>query len=132
MHVLTNGRKFADVSFTQQMKERSEKLKITFGIPLYSSRSSVHDYLVGSEGAFDETVMGLINAGNSGINIELRIIPTLANYMELDKIIEFAGRVFSNINQISLMGLESIGWARKTGHQSSLSMIAIVRKFSLP
>ncbi|MEI6913224.1 His-Xaa-Ser system radical SAM maturase HxsC, partial [Klebsiella pneumoniae] len=68
---------------------------------------------VGSEGAFDETVMGLINAGNSGINIELRIIPTLANYMELDKIIEFAGRVFSNINQISLMGLESIGWARK-------------------
>lgn len=113
LHVLTNGRKFADVSFTQQMKERSEKLKITFGIPLYSSRSSVHDYLVGSEGAFDETVMGLINAGNSGINIELRIIPTLANYMELDKIIEFAGRVFSNINQISLMGLESIGWARK-------------------
>ncbi|RDP17589.1 His-Xaa-Ser system radical SAM maturase HxsC [Escherichia coli] len=113
LHVLTNGRKFADVSFTQQMKERSEKLKITFGIPLYSSRSSVHDYLVGSEGAFDETVRGLINAGNSGINIELRIIPTLANYMELDKLIEFAGRVFSNINQISLMGLESIGWARK-------------------
>ncbi|HBT9869564.1 TPA: His-Xaa-Ser system radical SAM maturase HxsC [Klebsiella pneumoniae] len=113
LHVLTNGRKFADVSFTQQVKERSEKLKITFGIPLYSARSSVHDYLVGSEEAFDETVRGLINAGNSGINIELRIIPTLANYMELDKIIEFAGRVFYNINQISLMGLESIGWARK-------------------
>ncbi|ECF6076731.1 His-Xaa-Ser system radical SAM maturase HxsC [Salmonella enterica subsp. houtenae] len=113
LHVLTNGRKFADVSFTQQVKRRSEKLKITFGIPLYSARSSVHDYLVGSEEAFDETVRGLINAGNSGINIELRIIPTLANYMELDNIIEFAGRVFSNINQISLMGLESIGWARK-------------------
>ena len=113
LHVLTNGRKFSDVSFTRQMKERSEKIKITFGIPLYSSRSSVHDYLVGSEGAFDETVRGLINAGNSGINIELRIIPTQANYTELDDIVEFTGRVFSNINQISLMGLESIGWARK-------------------
>ncbi|MBO1588490.1 conserved hypothetical protein [Serratia proteamaculans] len=113
LHVLTNGRKFSDVSFTRQMKERSDKIKITFGIPLYSSRSSVHDYLVGSEGAFDETVRGLINAGNSGINIELRIIPTQANYTELDDIVEFAGRVFSNINQISLMGLESIGWARK-------------------
>lgn len=113
LHVLTNGRKFADVSFTQQMKERSDKIKITFGIPLYSSRASVHDYLVGSEGAFDETVRGLINAGNSGINIELRVIPTQANYTELDDIVEFAGRVFSNINQISLMGLESIGWARK-------------------
>lgn len=113
LHVLTNGRKFADVSFTRQMKERSEKIKITFGIPLYSSRASVHDYLVGSEGAFDETVRGLINAGNSGINIELRVIPTQANYNELNDIVEFAGRVFSNINQISLMGLESIGWARK-------------------
>ncbi|TMR08009.1 His-Xaa-Ser system radical SAM maturase HxsC, partial [Escherichia coli] len=28
-------------------------------------------------------------------------------------IVEFVCRVFSNINQISLMGLESIGWARK-------------------
>ncbi|EOT9332933.1 His-Xaa-Ser system radical SAM maturase HxsC, partial [Escherichia coli] len=52
-------------------------------------------------------------AGNLGINIELRVIPTLANYTELDDIVEFAGRVFSNINQISLMGLEPIGWARK-------------------
>ncbi|ROR06964.1 His-Xaa-Ser system radical SAM maturase HxsC [Erwinia sp. JUb26] len=113
LHVLTNGRNFADVRFTQRMKERSEKMRITFGIPLYSSRPSVHDYLVGSEGAFNETVRGLINAGNSGINIELRIIPTRANYNELDSIVEFAGRVFSNINQISLMGLESTGWARK-------------------
>lgn len=113
LYVLTNGRKFADVSFTQQMKERSEKIKITFGIPFYSSRAYVHDYLVGSEGAFNETDRELINASNSGINIELRVIPTQANYTELDDIVEFAGRVFSNINQISLTGLESIGWARK-------------------
>ncbi|EDC3114570.1 MULTISPECIES: His-Xaa-Ser system radical SAM maturase HxsC [Enterobacteriaceae] len=113
LHVLTNGRKFADITFTQEMAKRSKKIKITFGIPLYSSRPLVHDHLVGSDGAFNETVKGLINAGNSGINIELRVIPTLVNYTELDDIVEFVGRVFSNINQISLMGLESIGWARK-------------------
>ena len=113
LHVLTNGRKFADASFAEEIKHRCGKIKITFGIPLYSSRQAVHDQLVGSKGAFDETVRGLINAGNSGINIELRIIPTQANHHELADIVEFAGRVFSNINQISLMGLESIGWARK-------------------
>ncbi|MCI1677608.1 MAG: His-Xaa-Ser system radical SAM maturase HxsC [Ewingella americana] len=113
LHVLTNGRRFSDAEFTKKIKERSDKIPITFGIPLYSSRSSIHDYLVDCEGAFGETVKGLINAGNSGINIELRIIPTQANYNDLDDIVEFAGRVFSNINQISLMGLESIGWARK-------------------
>ncbi|HDU2755112.1 TPA: His-Xaa-Ser system radical SAM maturase HxsC, partial [Klebsiella pneumoniae] len=102
-----------DINFTQEMAKRSKKIKITFGIPLYSLRPLVHDHLVGNDGAFNETVKGLINAGNSGINIELRVIPTLANYTELDDIVEFVGRVFSNINQISLMGLESIGWARK-------------------
>ncbi len=71
----------------------------------------MHDHLVGSDGAFNETVKGLINAGNSGINIELRVIPTLANYTELDDIVEFVGRVFSNINTISLMGLDIIGSA---------------------
>ncbi len=64
------------------MAKRSKKIKITFGIPLYSSRPLVHDHLVGNDGAFNETVKGLINAGNSGINIELRVIPTLANYTE--------------------------------------------------
>ncbi|MCS4330093.1 His-Xaa-Ser system radical SAM maturase HxsC, partial [Klebsiella pneumoniae] len=100
LHVLTNGRKFSDINFTQEMAKRSKKIKITFGIPLYSLRPLVHDHLVGNDGAFNETVKGLINAGNSGINIELRVIPTLANYTELDDIVEFVGRVFSNINQI--------------------------------
>lgn len=113
LHVLTNGRAFADGNFAKQVKQRCDQVKITFGIPLYSSRQTVHDQLVGSEGAFKETVCGLINAGNLGINIELRIIPTKANYLELPDIIEYVGRVFSNINQISIMGLESIGWARK-------------------
>ena len=113
LHVLTNGRKFADTNFYTGNGKAKQKIKITFGIPLYSSRPLVHDHLVGSDGAFNETVKGLINAGNLGINIELRVIPTLANYTELDDIVEFAGRVFSNINQISLMGLEPIGWAMK-------------------
>ncbi|WP_145529981.1 His-Xaa-Ser system radical SAM maturase HxsC [Yersinia alsatica] len=113
LHVLTNGRRFSDAGFVAKIKQRSDKLKITFGIPLYSSRHKTHDELVGSRGAYSETVRGLINAGNSGINIELRIIPTSINYQELPLIVEYVSRVFSNISQISIMGLESIGWARK-------------------
>ncbi len=46
LHVLTNGRKFADINFTQEVAKRGKKIKITFGIPLYSSRPLVHDHLV--------------------------------------------------------------------------------------
>ncbi len=40
---------------------------------VYKEQQFVHDHLVGSDGAFNETVKGLINAGNSGINIELEL-----------------------------------------------------------
>lgn len=113
LHVLTNGRRFSDSRYAKQIKQRCERLNITFGIPLYSSRQGVHDHLVGSRGAFDETVRGLINAGNLGINIELRFIPTKTNCHDLPNVVEYVGRIFSNINQISIMGLESVGWARK-------------------
>lgn len=88
----------------------------------------MHDHLVGNDGAFNETVKGLINAGNSGINIELRVIPTLANYTELDDIVEFVGRVFSTSIRFPLWGWNlSVGHER-TGQQSSLSTAVIVRK----
>lgn len=38
LHVLTNGRRFSDSAFAKQIKQRCERLNITFGIPLYSSR----------------------------------------------------------------------------------------------
>jgi His-Xaa-Ser system radical SAM maturase HxsC len=112
LHVLTNGRKLLISTLLRKWQSEAKRSKITFGIPLYSSRPLVHDHLVGSDGAFNETVKGLINAGTQGLISNLELFRHF-NYTELDDIVEFVGRVFSNINQISLMGLESIGWARK-------------------
>ncbi|WP_354690173.1 His-Xaa-Ser system radical SAM maturase HxsC [Phytobacter sp. RSE-02] len=120
LHVLTNGRGFSDTRFSKSVKERTKNMKITFGIPLYSSHASIHDQLVGSLGAFNDTVAGIINAGNLGINIELRFIPTRLNINELPELVEFTSRVFSNVNQISIMGLESTGWARKNWEHISI------------
>lgn len=134
LHVLTNGRRFADVAYARKIKSISEKLNITFGIPLYSSTAATHDILVGSPGAFDETVRGLINAGNLGVSIELRVIPTRQNIAELPGLVEYVNRVFSNVTQISVMGLESIGWARKNWDKISIDNYAdtdIFRQLSI-
>lgn len=120
LHVLTNGRHFSNSRFAKLVSEKTKNIRIAFGIPLYSTRALTHDYLVGRHGAFDDTVAGIINAGNLGINIELRFIPTKLNINELPDLIEFTCRVFSNINQISVMGLESIGWARKNWKRVSI------------
>ncbi|EDM46409.1 hypothetical protein MDG893_13139 [Marinobacter algicola DG893] len=112
LHVLSNGRAFSDSSFAKKIGARASS-NITFGIPLYASLGEVHDELVGAPGAFSDTVKGLINAGNAGIPIELRFIPTQMNLDEIVPTIEFVLRCLSNVIQISIMNLEPTGWARK-------------------
>ena len=113
LHVLTNGRAFSDIRFTKEIALRCRTMGLVFGIPLYSSRAHVHDELVGARGAFSETVTGMINAGNSGINMEVRFIPTKVNSGELAFVAEYINRVFSGVVQLSIMNLEATGWAKK-------------------
>lgn len=117
LHILTNGRAFNSLAFTEKMAEIASRVSVTFGIPLYSTNADTHNKMVGDPNAFTETVSGIINAGNSGLNIELRYIPTQENYTDISSVVEMASRVFSNINQISVMNLEATGWAKKNWHK---------------
>ena len=111
-HILSNGRGFANSNIAKSIGEIAKDGKVVFGIPLYSTNGQIHDDCVGAQGAFQETLLGLINAGNSGIPIEIRIIPLKQNYTELDSIVELVGRCVSSISQISIMNLEPTGWAK--------------------
>lgn len=112
LHILTNGRRFSDLEFTKRVAILCEDLNVTFGIPLYSAEAAKHDELVGATGAFDQTIRGLINAGNIGLSVELRIIPNQLNISELSLVVELATRCFSGVSQISVMNLEPTGWAK--------------------
>lgn len=113
LHILSNGRKLSDLEFTRRLAIRTKKTEVTLGVPFYSCLPKVHNRLVGSQTAFEETTAGLINAGNSGIPLEIRVIPTQHNVKELPETVEYICRVFSNIVQISIMNLEPTGWAKK-------------------
>ncbi|NOI25741.1 His-Xaa-Ser system radical SAM maturase HxsC [Vibrio mediterranei] len=113
LHILTNGRAFSDLEFTLKLASKINRMDVTFGIPLYSSKVSVHDYLVGNNGAFSETVTGMINAGNSGLKMEIRFIPTQHNAIEFPLVAEYVSRIFSNVVQLSVMNLEATGWAKR-------------------
>ncbi|OZG70868.1 His-Xaa-Ser system radical SAM maturase HxsC [Hahella sp. CCB-MM4] len=121
LHILSNGRAFSDTGFASEIAKRCQDTSITFGIPLYSILGSNHDRLVGAHGAYRDTINGLINAGNLGIPIELRIIPTQQNYKDISTIVEFSSRCLSNIVQVSIMNLEPTGWAKNSWHNLYLS-----------
>lgn len=112
IHLLTNGRKFADVEYLTAFV-KNVKGNTVLGIPLHSDNPIDHDYIAGAKGSFYETLKGLHNLGLLGFNIELRVILLQQNYHRLPKIAEFIALNLPFVSQVSIMGLEVTGYAEK-------------------
>jgi len=113
LHILSNGRSFKDRSFVDSFYGLNKDRQVLVGVPLYGTNSRIHDKLVNSNGAWWETIAGLINAGNRGIELEVRIIPTQLNYKEISSIVELVLTSCNHVSRISIMNLEQTGWAKK-------------------
>ena len=105
IHILTNGRAFADKQFTRRLGEIGPQ-KILLGIPLHSDNQIDHDLIAGAKGAFTETLWGLYNLARWSFDIELRVVLTKLNYQRLPKLAHFIYRNLPFVKYISLMGLE--------------------------
>jgi His-Xaa-Ser system radical SAM maturase HxsC len=111
VHVLSNGRRFADETFTRKYAD-VELADLMVGIPLYSSEPSLHDYIVQADGAFNETVRGILTLGEAGAKVELRVVVQQANVAVLSEIALYIVRNLPFVSQVALMGLEMTGLAR--------------------
>lgn len=112
IHILSNGRAFADKLFARQLGEIGPD-KILLGIPLHSDNQFDHDFIAGAKGAYTETLQGLYNLARWSFDIELRVVLTKQNYQRLPKIAHFIYRNLPFVKYISLMGLEYTGYTIK-------------------
>ncbi|MDP2860248.1 MAG: His-Xaa-Ser system radical SAM maturase HxsC [bacterium] len=110
--LLTNGRKFSDFGYTRLFSSLRHP-DITIGIPLYGDNDLEHDAVMGSKGAFNETVMGIINLASFGNQIEIRTVVHNLTYNKLLRISDFIYRNMTFVRHIAFMGLEVIDRARK-------------------
>ena len=111
LHVLSNGRAFADEAFSKAYAQ-VEHPDLMIGIPIYSADASVHDYVVQSKGAFDETVRGVLNLKRHGQRVEIRVVIHKQTCEGLSELANFISRNLLFVDQVALMGLEHIGFAR--------------------
>lgn len=116
IHILSNGRAFADKQFTRQLGEIGPE-KILLGIPLHSDNQIDHDLIAGAKGAYTETLLGLYNLARWSFDIELRVVLTKLNYQRLPKIAHFIYQNLPFVKYISLMGLEYAGYTIKNAEQ---------------
>ena len=82
------------------------------GIPLYSDLSTEHDYVVQADGAFDETIRGILNLKRLNQRVEIRVVIHKQTYQRLANLAEFIARNLLFVDHVALMGLEITGFTR--------------------
>lgn len=110
LHILTNGRGFAEGDFAAQAAGCSSK--VTWAIPLYSDAPEIHDYVVQSPGAFAQTLSGLINLARLDQCVEIRIVLQRAVAPRITQLAHFIARNLPFVAHVAWMGLEPMGFAR--------------------
>ena len=111
VHLLSNGRRFADDGYTAALAALQHP-DLMIGIPIYADISDVHDYVVQANGAFDETIRGILNLKRAGVRVEIRFVIHRDTYERLPQFAEFVARNLVFVDHVALMGLEPIGFAK--------------------
>jgi His-Xaa-Ser system radical SAM maturase HxsC len=111
LHILSNGRSFADQAFAQRYA-RVGHPDVMLGIPLYACDPTRHDYVVQARGAFDETVRGILNLKQYGQRVEIRVVLHKQTYQHLPALAQYIASNLLFVDHVALMGLEMTGFTR--------------------
>lgn len=111
LHLLSNGRRFADFGFASRYADVGNP-DIMVGIPVYAPEPGLHDFVVQADGAFDDTIHGILNLASLGQRIEIRIVIQRHTVPVLRDLAVFISRNLPFVEQVALMGLEMTGLAR--------------------
>lgn len=111
LHVLSNGRSFANSQFGQSLGEIGHA-DLMIGIPVYSDLPHIHDYVVQADGAFDETIRGILNLKQAGVPVEIRVVLHKQTVPRLRQLAEFLTRNLLFVDHVALMGLEMTGFTK--------------------
>ncbi len=111
LHMLSNGRLFSYLRLAQRLAAIGHS-NLMIGVPLYADTAGVHDFVVQAPGAFNQTIFGLLNLARVGIRIEIRMVVHRHTYERLPEFAAFVARNLPFVSQVSIMGLELMGYAR--------------------
>ncbi|QPF75868.1 His-Xaa-Ser system radical SAM maturase HxsC [Roseateles sp. DAIF2] len=108
--LLSNGRLLGQPSLAHTLLHRLEA-RLSWLVPLYGHADFLHDYVVQSPGAFDETLAGLLELQRHGQSIQLRIVLIAPVLESLPEICRFIARNLPFVSEVALMAAEPIGLA---------------------
>lgn len=111
VHVLSNGRLFSYLQYAQRLGGISHP-DLMIGIPVYADTADKHDFVVQAQGAFDETVRGILNLARCDVRVEIRVVLHRQTVDRLPQLARFLARNLPFVDHVALMGLEMMGFTR--------------------
>jgi His-Xaa-Ser system radical SAM maturase HxsC len=111
LHVLTNGRRFADHGLARTLTEAGGD-KTVWAVPLYADVARAHDAIVVAPGAFEETLSGLFALAQHKARVEIRIVLHAMSVPRLSQLASYIYRRMPFVEHVAFMGLEPMGFAR--------------------
>ncbi len=111
LHILSNARGLQSLAYARRIASVQHP-DMMFGIPVYADNAVDHDYVVQARGAFNETVLGLLNLARVGVRTEIRVVLHRETFRRLPQLARFITRNLPFAHHVALMGLELMGFAK--------------------
>jgi len=111
LHILSNGRNFASGMLARDLGAVKHH-DLMLGIPVYADLAHIHDYVVQADGAFDQTLRGILALKAHGVRVEVRVVLQRQTVERLVPLARFLARNLLFVDHVALMGLELTGFAR--------------------
>jgi His-Xaa-Ser system radical SAM maturase HxsC len=110
IHLLSNGRAFATPAIADAWAATRHP-NLCVGIPIYAAVDHLHDHVVQSAGAFDETIMGVLRLKDRGQRVEIRVVLHSLTAPRIAETARWLARNLPFVDHVALMGLENTGFA---------------------
>lgn len=108
--VLSNGRSLSDPALAESLLKPLPN-RVCWMVPLYGHADLLHDDIVQSQGAFDETIAGLLNLQDFGQSVQLRVVLIEPVLQALPELCSFVAKNLPFVREVALMGCEPVGLA---------------------
>lgn len=114
--ILTNARMFYYKVFASKLRRICPK-NIEIVAALHSFDEKTHNLIAGSEG-FKQTIRGIKNMLDLGLEVEIRVVINKFNYKQLPQISEFISQNFQSADRVCFLYMELTGRARENLEKS--------------
>lgn len=108
--MISNGRRFSDKSYTKKIA-KSGLNSVT--ICIHGPGPKLHDSITQKKGSFDETIAGIKNLMDAGVNVKVKVVVNKLNHKLLEKIVDYVNQNLPNVNRIVFASLSIKGNALK-------------------